>query len=107
MPGSIRQPVEPMRLSSTFLLAAVWLGLAARLPAQSMGAQSRGEIRISVSVMPRFNADRRLPARAGGEPAVQQGAVRSNAPGLRVALVTGPVATAEPDAPRLLLVVPD
>lgn len=78
----------------------------AQLPAQAMGPRSRETISIRVSVMPRFDVRAGPPGSATG-PRI----LRSNAPSLRVQVVSVPAeGMPGPGAavvPRMLLVIPD
>ena len=127
-----------MRYSAGFLFAGAGLALAtsaAELPAQSMGAQSRGVIGIRVSVMPQFKVVDPAVLTAAesdrGRAGPRVSALLSNTPALRYTVeilppdpasehpgeaVDGPahcapscaLARSGPSSgPRLVLVVPD
>ena len=74
-------------------VGAALAALGTALPAQSMGLQSRATIAISASVMPRF----RLAGEAVATGTTATGPVASNAPGLRISIVSEPVERAGPE----------
>ena len=74
----------------------------------AMGPQSRAEVRISVSVMPRFELQADSAARADPKTDYSAIALTGNAPGLRYSSVTHPAESRQSGTKRLLvLIIPD